>query len=181
MSSVLCACMFTYGGRERERKRVYCHTRIVAMHCTYHVTHLHTHVQDGSTALWLACYNKHESAAAELMEATKLAGALDQQVGHEVWFGAFVVCGVRTEWAGAVVGAGRRSRREGEEQVGEERRGVKGGMWVWAQGTDMWVCVSLDRMTGSSDQRCTWPVKRAWRVRWRSSYRSARMPRLETR
>ena len=43
----------------------------------------HTHVQDGCTALWLACNNKHEAAAAELMEATKLANALDLQVGHE--------------------------------------------------------------------------------------------------
>ena len=79
MSSVLCACMFTYGERERERKRVYCHR---AMHCTYHVTHLHTHVQDGSTALWLACANKHEAVAKELMEATKLADALGLQVGR---------------------------------------------------------------------------------------------------
>ena len=40
----------------------------------------HAHVQEGRTALWWACYNKHEGAAAELMEATKLAGALDLQV-----------------------------------------------------------------------------------------------------
>ena len=46
------------------------------------VTHLHTHVQNGCTALWLACENKHEAAAKELMEATKLADALDLQVGH---------------------------------------------------------------------------------------------------
>ena len=39
----------------------------------------HAHVQYGCTALWLACANKHEGAAAELMEATKLAGALDLQ------------------------------------------------------------------------------------------------------
>ena len=39
--------------------------------------------QYGETALWLACANKQEAAAAELMEATKLAGALDLQVGHE--------------------------------------------------------------------------------------------------
>ena len=32
----------------------------------------------GATALILACYNKNEAAAAELMQATKLAGALDQ-------------------------------------------------------------------------------------------------------
>ena len=47
----------------------------------------HPHVQDGCTALWLACDNKHEAAAAELMEATKLAGALDLQVAHEAWWG----------------------------------------------------------------------------------------------
>ena len=37
--------------------------------------------EDGKTALWLACDNGHEAAAAELMEATKRAGALDLQVG----------------------------------------------------------------------------------------------------
>ena len=35
--------------------------------------------KNSSTALWLACENEHEAAAAELMEATKLAGALDLQ------------------------------------------------------------------------------------------------------
>ena len=45
----------------------------------------HAHVQNGCTALWLACFCKHEGAAAELMEATKRAGALDVQVGHEAW------------------------------------------------------------------------------------------------
>ena len=35
--------------------------------------------QDGDTALMLACENKQEAAAAELMEATKRAGALDLQ------------------------------------------------------------------------------------------------------
>ena len=37
--------------------------------------------QDGDTALMLACKNKQEAAAAELMEATKRAGALDLQGG----------------------------------------------------------------------------------------------------
>ena len=41
--------------------------------------------KNGDTALMLACENKHEAAAAELMEATKRAGALDLQVGHEAW------------------------------------------------------------------------------------------------
>ena len=51
----------------------------------------HTHVQNGCTALWLACANQHEGAAAELMEATKLAGALDLQVPHEAGQGGCVV------------------------------------------------------------------------------------------
>ena len=43
--------------------------------------------QGGYTALMLACERESEAAAAELMEATKRAGALDLQVGHEarVW------------------------------------------------------------------------------------------------
>ena len=64
------------------------------MLCTYiHKTDviLHTHVQYGKNALCLACYGKHEAAAAELMEATKLAGALDLQVAHEARLGACVV------------------------------------------------------------------------------------------
>ena len=55
------------------------------------VTHLHTHVQFGRTALMLACFYGKEEPAAELMEATKLAGALNSQVGHESWLGACVV------------------------------------------------------------------------------------------
>jgi hypothetical protein len=48
----------------------------------------------------LACNYQHEAAAAELMEATKLAGALDLQrtrysldlqVGHEALLGACIV------------------------------------------------------------------------------------------
>ena len=39
--------------------------------------------KNGNTALMLACNKGHAAAAAELMEATKLAGALDLQVGHE--------------------------------------------------------------------------------------------------
>ena len=51
----------------------------------------HAHVQDGRTALWLACAKKHAGAAAELMEATNLAGALDLQVPHEAGQGGCVV------------------------------------------------------------------------------------------
>ena len=39
----------------------------------------------------LACENKHEAVAKELMEATKLADALDLQVGHGAWLGACMV------------------------------------------------------------------------------------------
>ena len=39
--------------------------------------------QNGDTALMLACANKQEAAAAELMEATKRAGALDLQGEYE--------------------------------------------------------------------------------------------------
>ena len=38
--------------------------------------------QFGNTALMLACTNKQEAAAGELMEATKRAGALDLQGGQ---------------------------------------------------------------------------------------------------
>ena len=52
------------------------------------VTHLYTLVQDGNTALVLACKEKHETAAAELIKA----GALDAQVAHVMaWLGACVV------------------------------------------------------------------------------------------
>ncbi len=46
----------------------------------------------GMTSLMRACQMKNEAAAAELMEATKKAGALDLQVTDETWLG---VCGVR--------------------------------------------------------------------------------------
>jgi len=42
-------------------------------------------------------------------------------------------------------------------------------------------CVHLLRMVTISAQRCTWPLKTAWRARWRSCCRSARMPGLQTR
>ena len=38
--------------------------------------------QNGETALMVACEKKYEAAAAELMEATKRAGALDLQGGQ---------------------------------------------------------------------------------------------------
>ena len=40
----------------------------------------------------LAFQENKEAAAAELLEATKKAGALDLQVTEQTWFG---VCGVR--------------------------------------------------------------------------------------
>ena len=45
----------------------------------------------------VACEDTNEAAAAELMEATKKAGALDLQVTEETWRG---VCGVRGEARG---------------------------------------------------------------------------------
>ena len=66
----------------------------------------HTHVQDGCTALWLAYYNEHEATAAELIEATKRAGALDLQVGHEVWVRVWY------EGRGQGVGASADAERE---------------------------------------------------------------------
>ena len=44
------------------------------------------------TSLMVACKNTKEAAAAELLEATKKAGALDLQVTEQTWCG---VCGVR--------------------------------------------------------------------------------------
>jgi len=49
------------------------------------------YAQDGGTALSWACAYEHEAAAAELMEATKLGGALDLQVAHETWLQRCVV------------------------------------------------------------------------------------------
>ena len=55
-----------------------CHIHTCLHYATH--SHAHTHVQLGNTALILACKNKHEAAAAELMEATKRANALNKQV-----------------------------------------------------------------------------------------------------
>jgi hypothetical protein len=49
------------------------------------------------TSLMVACEAKNMAAAAELLEATKKAGALDLQVTEETWRG---VCGVREEEGG---------------------------------------------------------------------------------
>ena len=38
--------------------------------------------------------------------------------------------------------------------------------------------LDLQGELGRSDRRCTWPVKRAWRARWRSCWPLARMPTL---
>ena len=70
------------------------------------------------TSLMVACEAKNMAAAAELLEATKKAGALDLQVTEQTWFG---VCGVRGE---------ARGRKE-------EGRGA------FAQGTDRCVYVPL--------------------------------------
>ena len=60
--------------------------------CIYIHTYIHVYMHVCMcTALWVACAHKHEGAAAELMEATKLAGALDLQVPHEAGQGGCVV------------------------------------------------------------------------------------------
>ena len=74
------------------------------------------------TSLMLACREKKEAAAAELMEATKSAGALDKQVN--------VVWSEGCEGCGQVVGAGAGK--------GKERGGG-----AFAQGTDICVYVPL--------------------------------------
>ena len=97
------------------------------------VTCLHTHVQGktGKTALILACKNEHETAAAELIEATRRAGALDLQVEHAAWFGACVVWGVRSRSGGGEgcgTAEGERRRAEGRARRSEGRGGGgKGG------------------------------------------------------
>jgi hypothetical protein len=71
------------------------------------------------TSLMLACERKNAAAAAELMEATKNAGALDLQVN--------VVWSVWCEGCGQVVGAGRE----------------EGGGGAFAQGTNICVYAPL--------------------------------------
>ena len=76
------------------------------------VTHLHTRVQTGYTALMLACENKREAAMVEIIRVTKLAGALDLQVAFEARLRACVVRGVWSRSRGRVGGgkAGREGR-----------------------------------------------------------------------
>ena len=66
--------------------------------CTHSCMRAYTHMQDGMTALMLACAIKNEAAALLLMEATQKAGALDVQVN--------VVWSVWCEGCEHVVGAG---------------------------------------------------------------------------
>ena len=82
--------MSVYSWSERERMQACVWLQGYALHARCDAS-THTHAQDGRTALLLACYEKQEAAAAELMEATKRAGALDQQVAHKAWVRACVV------------------------------------------------------------------------------------------
>ena len=82
--------MIVYSWSERERMQACVLLQGYALHARCDAS-THTHKQRGRTALMLACYKMQEAAAAELMEATKRAGALDQQVAHEAWVGACVV------------------------------------------------------------------------------------------
>ena len=66
------------------------------------------------TSLILACENTCEEAAAELLEATKKAGALDLQVTEQTWRG---VCGVRGEGRQCGQGRGRREKGGGKRGI----------------------------------------------------------------
>ena len=85
----------------------------------YYAPLIYTHVQDGSqTALWIACNVEQEAAAAELMEATKLAGALDAVES---------VCGVRSTVRGAGKEWGRGRTAEPERDRGGWSKGGGSG------------------------------------------------------
>ena len=101
-------------------------------------------MQDGCTALWLACYNKHQAAAAELIEATKRDGALDRQVAHEAWLEACVVRdAVKERERGRARNVGARET-EGQQGGGEGRGGKGGERGVrGAQDTDVGLGVPL--------------------------------------
>ena len=62
----------------------------------------------------LACGMAQEAAAAELLEATKKAGALDLQVTEQTWRG---VCGVRGEGRQCGQGRGRREKGGGKRGI----------------------------------------------------------------
>ena len=116
-------------GCARERFGIYTFTPLTRL-CRppsppHTCTHFWSHVQNGRTALILACRNKHESAASELIEPTRRAGALDLQVAHEAWFGG---CGVRgaVEERGSGRGKGGRAE-EGGGRRGGNGRGLGGG------------------------------------------------------
>ena len=66
------------------------------------------------TSLMVACKNTKEAAAAELLEATKKAGALDLQVTEETWRG---VCGVRGAVRQCGQGRGRREKGGGKRDI----------------------------------------------------------------
>jgi hypothetical protein len=91
------------------------------------------------TSLMLACERKNAAAAAELMEATKNAGALDLQVN--------VVWSVWCEGCGQVVGAGRE-----EGGGGHLRRALT------------YACMRLYRIACSA-RRCIMQAGAGWRAR----------------
>ena len=115
----------------------------------------------GMTSLMLAFDNEHE-AAAELMEATQLAGALDVQVAHESWFEACTVSGaVGKQWGREHKGGAR-----GQEEKGTQGRGRRGGKvrrwWRDRRRALTCACACLYRTNAWPFRRCTWPVKRDW-------------------
>ena len=93
--------------------------------CTHSCMRAYTHMQDGMTALMLACATKNEAAALLLMEATQKAGALDVQV-NVCWEGGWAGGGGRG-------GEGGRGRSQSLKRVG---RGTDTCVYVLPQGGD---------------------------------------------
>jgi len=130
--------------------------------CTHSCMRAYTHMQDGMTALMLACAIKNEAAALLLMEATQKAGALDVQV-NVVWS----VC-----WEGGWAGGGGRGGEGGEE--GHKVTKGWGGALTHA-------CTCFHRAETKIARRCFFVWGWGWRARWRSCCRSAPMPHSRRR
>ena len=83
---------------------------------------------DDFTAPLLACAFGQEAAAAELIEATKLAGALDLPVAHSGGEGS--MCDMRGTDTELGSGADTKQQRErGKRGGGAGRRGGERGAW----------------------------------------------------
>ena len=95
----------------------------------------------------LACEETKKAAAAELLEATKKAGALDLQVTEQTWCG---VCGV----SGQVVRAGAGYGGRKEEGDGHLRRAL----------TDACTCLYRILLETTSARRCIMQAAAGWRA-----------------